>query len=99
LYAKRGLTPAELDGVPQMRDAYPEFSQFKELPAWAFYVRHAEGIHFENVTFTANKKDYRPAVVLDDVQNASFKGLVVQEPESTGKQQVFPYKSSPIKIN
>lgn len=99
LYAKRGVSPAELDGVPQMRDAYPEFSQFKELPAWAFYVRHAEGVHFENVTCTANKKDYRPAVVLDDVQNASFKRFVVEEPESAGKQQVFPYKSSAIQLH
>jgi hypothetical protein len=98
LYAKRGLTPAELDGVPEMREAYPEFSQFKELPAWGFYVRHAEGITFENVTFTALKKDYRPSVVLDDVKNATFSGLVVNEPESVGKQQVFPYKTSNLII-
>jgi polygalacturonase len=98
LYAKRGLTPAELDGIPEMREAYPEFSQFKELPAWGFYVRHAEGINFENVTFTALKKDYRPSVVLDDVKNATFSGLVVNEPESVGKQQVFPYKSSNLII-
>lgn len=56
MYAKRGLTPEELDGIPEMREAYPEFSQFKELPAWGFYVRHAEGITFENVTFTALKR-------------------------------------------
>lgn len=98
LYAKRGLTPADLDGIPEMREAYPEFSQFKELPAWGFYVRHAEGINFENVTFTANKKDYRPSIVLDDVKNATFSGLVVNEPESVGKQQVFPYKSSNLII-
>ena len=98
LYAKRGLTPAELDGIPEMREAYPEFSQFKELPAWGFYVRHAEGINFENVTLTALKKDYRPSVVLDDVKNATFSGLVVNEPESVGKQQVFPYKSSNLII-
>ena len=98
LYAKRGLTPAELDGIPEMREAYPEFSQFKELPAWGFYVRHAEGINFENVTFTALKKDYRPSIVLDDVKNATFSGLVVNEPESVGKQQVFPYKSSNLII-
>ncbi len=98
LYAKRGLTPAELDGIPEMREAYPEFSQFKELPAWGFYVRHAEGINFENVTFTALKKDYRPSVVLDDVKNATFSGLVVNEPESVGKQQVFPYKTSNLII-
>jgi polygalacturonase len=98
LYAKRGLSPAELDGVPEMRDVYPEFSQFKELPAWGFYIRHAEGITFENVTFTAKKKDYRPSIVLDDVQGASFSGLVVNEPESAGKQAIFPYKSSNIVI-
>lgn len=98
LYAKRGLTPAELDGIPEMREAYPEFSQFKELPAWGFYVRHAEGINFENVTFTALKKDYRPSVVLDDVKNATFSGLVVNEPESVGKQQVLPYKTSNLII-
>lgn len=98
LYAKRGLTPAELDGIPEMREAYPEFSQFKELPAWGFYVRHAEGITFENVTFTALNKDYRPSVVLDDVRNATFSGLVVNEPESVGKQQVFPYKTSNLII-
>lgn len=98
LYAKRGLTAEELDGVPEMRDAYPEFSQFKELPAWAFYVRHAEGVSFENVTFTAKKKDYRPSVVLDDVKDVSFTGLVVHEPESVGKQQVFSHKTSQLTI-
>ncbi len=98
LYAKRGLSAEELDGVPEMRDAYPEFSQFKELPAWAFYVRHAEGVSFENVTFTAKKKDYRPSVVLDDVKDVSFTGLVVHEPESVGKQQVFSHKTSQLII-
>ena len=98
LYAKRGLSAEELDGVPDMRDAYPEFSQFKELPAWAFYVRHAEGVSFENVTFTAKKKDYRPSVVLDDVKDVSFTGLVVHEPESVGKQQVFSHKTSQLII-
>lgn len=94
MYAKRGLSPAELDGIPEMRDAYPEFSQFKELPAWGFYVRHAEGINFENVTFTALKKDYRPALVLDDVKDASFRSVQFIEPVSKGKQQIFEYQST-----
>lgn len=41
-YAKRGLSKQELESIPEMPAAYPEFSQFKELPAWGFYVRHAE---------------------------------------------------------
>jgi polygalacturonase len=98
LYAKRGLSPAELDSIPEMRTAYPEFSQFKELPAWGIYVRHAEGIKFENVTFTALKKDYRPSIVIDDVKGASFKGMKFNEPESDKKQQIFQQKSSNVVI-
>jgi polygalacturonase len=98
LYAKRGLTASELDGVPEMRDAYPEFSQFKELPAWGMYIRHAEGITFENVTFTAKKKDYRPSIVLDDVNGANFLGMQINEPESVGKTQIFPYHSTNVNI-
>ena len=40
-YAKVGLD--ELDKVPEMGANYPEFSMFKELPAWGFYIRHARG--------------------------------------------------------
>jgi hypothetical protein len=98
LYAKRGLTPAELDSIPEMRAAYPEFSQFKELPAWGFYIRHAEGIEFENVILTAKKTDYRPAIVIDGVTRAIFKGVRFNEPESEGKQQIFQYKSEGVNI-
>jgi hypothetical protein len=77
-FAKAGLN--ELDKVPEMAANYPEFSMFKELPAWGFYVRHAEGITFENVTLICDRKDYRAAVVLDDVHDAIFKSLKVNEP-------------------
>lgn len=97
-YAKRGLTPAELDSIPEMRTAYPEFSQFKELPAWGFYIRHAEGIVFENVKLTALKKDYRPAIVLDDVKRAVFKGSLFNEPESGDKEQIFQHRSEQVEI-
>lgn len=98
LYAKRGLSPEDLNGIPEMREVYPEFSQFKELPAWAFYIRHAQGIQFENVKFTAQEKDYRPSVVLDDVQGAQFKGFVAEEPQSQGKQQVFFHQSTGVEL-
>lgn len=96
MYAKRGLTPAELDSIPEMRTAYPEFSQFKELPAWGFYIRHAEGISFENVKMVAQKKDYRPAIVMDDVKGATFKGMQYIEPESKDKKQLFYQKSGNV---
>jgi len=96
LYARRGLGSAELDSIPEMPTAYPEFSQFKELPAWGFYIRHAEGITFENVTLKALKKDYRPGIVIDDVKTMIFKGMKFNEPDSQGKQQIFQHKSNNV---
>ena len=94
-YAKVGLN--ELDKVPEMAASYPEFSMFRELPAWGFYIRHASGIRFENVKLVCAKKDYRTAVVLDDVKEATFKSLIVSEPASN-KEPVYLYKSSGVVI-
>lgn len=33
------------------------------------------GITFDNVTFKALKKDYRPAVVTDDAEGVTFKNV------------------------
>jgi len=88
----------ELDKVPEMAASYPEFSMFKELPAWGIYVRHAKGITFENVILTISKVDYRTAVVLDGVNGATFMGLKVNEPEA-GKESVFSYKSEEVRLN
>jgi hypothetical protein len=95
LYAKVGLD--ELDKVPEMPKAYPEFSQHKELPAWGFYVRHADGVTFKNVKLTALKKDYRPAIVLDDVHNGAFTKIKVVEPSAGKKEKIHVYKSTKIK--
>ena len=89
LYAYRGTTPEELDSIPEMIETYPEFSQFKELPAWGLFIRHAKGITLENVRFVAEKKDYRPAIVADDVQGLVIKDLKTDEQGAAkGKKQV-----------
>ena len=64
-----------LDSVPEKIQDYPEFSMFGELPAWAFYVRHAKGISFKNVKVTLDDADFRPAFVFDDVQNLNIEQL------------------------
>lgn len=92
-FAKVGLD--ELDKVPELAASYPEFSMFKELPAWGFYIRHTKGITFENVTLTSAKKDYRSAIVLDDVNGAAFKMLIVKEPGSR-KEPIYSNKSTNV---
>ena len=80
-----------------MRKSYPEFSQFKELPAWGFYIRHAKGITFDNVKFIAEKPgDYRPGLVTDDVQGLTLRKVEFEEPGANGKEQVFTYKTTGI---
>jgi hypothetical protein len=92
-YAYRGATREELEHIPEMEEAYPEFSQFKELPAWGFYIRHAEGITFENVRLRAVAKDYRPALVLDDVQGYDVSGLTIEETQQKRKKQIVLHNS------
>ena len=72
LYARRGHTPEELAAIPELERSYPEFSNWKELPAWGFYLRHVDGISFKNVTLRVKGGDYRPAFVSDDVTGLNF---------------------------
>ena len=66
-YAYRGCSPEELAAIPEWEKRYPEFSMWKELPAWGLYIRHADNITLRNVTLRLGGEDYRPAIVADDV--------------------------------
>lgn len=94
LFAKIGLD--ELDKVPERPAAYPDFSMFKELPAWGIYIRHAQHIECKHVTLVCGKNDYRTAVVLDDVHQSQFISSHINEPD--GKKAFYQYKSSDISI-
>ena len=59
---------------------------FGVLPAWGFYCRHAEGVNFENVTLRVKAKDYRSALVCDEVKNLRLDGFRVL---SAGKESVI----------
>ncbi len=78
-----------------MEASYPEFSQFKELPAWGFYIRHAENIHFEGVVLKLREPDYRPMLVLDDVNGYSLSR--VKQEGAKGKKELVAQGSKKIK--
>jgi len=50
-----------------------------------------------NVTLTSEKEDYRTAIVLDDVQDATFTNLHVEEPGKE-KDPVYSHNSENIEI-
>lgn len=66
-----------LKDVPEAIEEYPEFHMFGELPAWAFYVRHVDGLNLRNVMVRKRADDYRDAVIFDDVTNVE--GVVLMD--------------------
>ena len=61
--------------VPELEDGYPDPRFFGKIPAYGFFVRHVDGIEFNNVEILYVNDDMRPAFVLDDVQNAEFNNV------------------------
>ncbi len=97
-YAYAGTSKEELDAIEEQETRYPEFSNWKELPAWGFYIRHADGIVFDNVRLTVAGEDYRPALVTDDVNGLRMKDLRIdQETAPKGKKQIITKDTKNIK--
>jgi len=86
----------KLDSIPELAGGYPEFSKFKEIPAWGIYVRHAKNINFSNINLKAEKKDYRLPVVMDDVHVAHLKKITFEQIGQ--KQLLHTYKSTDIVV-
>ena len=89
-FAKTSLN--ELDSVAEKPAAYPEFSMFNELPAWGIYIRHAKGIQIKGLVLSCEKKDYRTAIVLDDVHQSQFIEMKIKQPDS--RKAIYQYRST-----
>jgi polygalacturonase len=69
------LPVSRLEDVPENRADYPEFSMFRELPAWGLYVRHVDGLTMKNIRLKIDAADYRPCIVFDDAQGLNINSL------------------------
>jgi len=78
----RGGGRQELADVqpPEQETNYPEPSMFGELPAAGFFIRHVQGIEFNNVTINHLTEDMRPAFLLDQVTFAKFNNVTAYRP-------------------
>ena len=73
---------------------YPEPKFAGQTPAYGLYARHAEGLHVCDVSFSYERPDFRPAVVLDDVHGATLRHIDARlEPDI---QKVVTFRSSDI---
>jgi hypothetical protein len=62
--------------VPLQRRRYPDAARFRHLPAYGLYCRHVRGLRLDQAWITVEAPDPRPALILDDVGEATVKDLV-----------------------
>jgi polygalacturonase len=74
-YAGGGAADSVKRSVPEQSANYPEYGMFGQLPAYGFYVRHAENVRMQHVDLSFEKDDPRPAIVGDDVQDLDFQDV------------------------
>jgi hypothetical protein len=66
--------------IPEVADKYPEAWMMGRLPAYGFFVRHADRVRIRNVECITDKPDGRPAIVCDDVKDLILAGLELAAP-------------------
>jgi polygalacturonase len=73
---------------------YPEPKFAGWTPAYGLYARHVEGLHVNDVTFSYDRPDYRPAVVLDDVHGAVLRDI--DAPTENGVKKIVMFRSTKV---
>ena len=68
---------------------YPEPRWAGPTPAYGLYARHVEGLHVNDVTFRYERPEYRPAIILDDVRNATLNQI--DAPTEPGVEQIIRF--------
>jgi len=54
---------------PEKAEAYPEYSMFGVLPAYALYCRHARNLVLQNIEVSVAAQDHRPSLSCEEVTN------------------------------
>lgn len=85
----------QIDQVPERINSYPEFSMFGDLPAWAFYLRHVNGVSMKNVHLSLRDEDFRPAFIFDDAKAISLEKVAL--PFLTSGSNYYQKESSFVK--
>lgn len=78
---------SRLDQFPEKIRNYPEFSMFGELPAWGIYIRHTTGIKMKNVFLNLEDRDFRPALIFDDVKGIDLQKIKL--PDNLNSEQII----------
>jgi len=78
--------------IEELETHYPESTKFGELNSYGFYVRHARGISFDNVSVSFKNRDSRPAFVFDDTEDIKIINCSAKIDEAA--KEVFRFNNS-----
>lgn len=70
--------------VPEREREYPDAARLGDLPAHGLYCRHVTRLKVEGAALTVDEPDPRPAVILDDVSEATLRGIETTAPSPDG---------------
>jgi hypothetical protein len=63
---------------PEKEKYYPEYFMFGNLPAYALFIRHVEGLTITGLDISCDSPDARAAVYLRDVKGSAFSNVTVR---------------------
>ncbi|MBN1158212.1 MAG: glycoside hydrolase family 28 protein [Bacteroidales bacterium] len=74
--------------IPERETDYPEATMFGKLPAYGFFIRHAQNMNFSRIDLRTNNPDARPGLFLEDIRDSKFQQITLQS-DSTNKANIF----------
>lgn len=77
--------------IPELQTHYPESTMWGRLPAYGFFIRHADDISFNNIRINYTSKDVRPAFVCDNVRGLKFFDVIAECDQSA--KALFEFKN------
>ena len=77
-----GKADHQVGSVPENEAEYPESNMFGTLPAYGFYTRHVNNIHFDNIQLSFNNTEERPAMVFEEVNDLVLRGVYVESEDN-----------------
>jgi parallel beta-helix repeat protein len=86
-YKGGGTMEQGLKPFPELERGYPEPFLLGANPAYGIFIRHAEGVELDNISFTTLKPDARPAIIAADVN-----GLEINRFRMPGTKGQVVYK-------
>jgi Pectate lyase superfamily protein len=75
--------------IPENVPAYPETDMFGELPCYALYCRHVNGLVLDRVDLALENADERPALMADAVKQLDLLSLRAAPPAGSQPTVVF----------